>query len=460
MRRRVPLCVAPAEARGSPRVRGATLRGSASVTLSPVLLIALGTACGTDGASTAARPDGNGASANDGGGAAHAGAAGHGTGAFQGDGGSGGRGSGAIFGVGGVVPDGGPNALPPAPPWNPGTPLGTPGWGGSTVPFCSKPVGGTASRVWTKQDAVYALVTTDCPNLLGGRQQTCNIPRNSVVQILYKNGGSGWIPLYQYQRAVGLGSRGILTGYSDGRTVIAGDTGSTLNGLCDVTLVDQGGQSKCIWAGPTFSSSAIATAGTDLLLLGRDDDTATKLLEYDGTKWTTLVSWPVPAELPLVVATAGSAALVAGSPGLAWAGDIASGTLKPLPGVPAGDYPAGWIYALDDIFLGNVIGQLTHYDGVKWTTVESGLDQVVLMWGAPDHTVFVASRTTLLRWKAGTFSTVWALAGDASQSGNIMDMWGNSSTEMFFAVKDEAFNQYACGPTFLLWFDGSVVHRF
>jgi hypothetical protein len=42
----------------------------------------------------------------------------------------------------------------------------------------------------------------------------------------------------------------------------------------------------------------------------------------------------------------------------------------------------------------------------------------------------------------------------------IRDVWGLSPTEVFVTASDEEFEQYACGGTFMLWFDGVVFHRF
>jgi hypothetical protein len=287
---------------------------------------------------------------------------------------------------------------------------------------------------------------------------TCNIPLASAGQILYENDGSGWRSIYH--RSVATGAKGLLVGDGAGNLVIAGDTGG--NGACDVVLVKENGEASCIWTGMEFAASAAVAAGSDVLLLGRytDAQTATKLVKYDGKSWTEIGSWPWPDVIPTTVATAGSTVVVAGGGQLAWAGDIASGSLTQLPKVPAGDYTAAWIYGLNDVYLGNAIGQMVHYDGAQWTTQETGLDQVVRIWASGDHTLFAYSAMQLVRIEGGISKSIWRFDGDASQSAIVMDMWGNASTELFLAVKDFAFSKYACGPTFLLWFDGSSVHRF
>jgi len=63
------------------------------------------------------------------------------------------------------------------------------------------------------------------------------------------------------------------------------------------------------------------------------------------------------------------------------------------------------------------------------------------------------------RWKAGAFEPLYQERPDASYM-PFVDMWGNSSTEVFFAVTDYAFQSYACGTAFLLWFDGTAFHQF
>lgn len=357
--------------------------------------------------------------------------------------------------------DAGPT-LPPRPAWDPGAPLGTTGWRDSTVPFCSKPVGGAAARVWSRPGMVYALVTTSCNDFA---DPVCtDIPNSAGVQILYENDGSGW--KVTNQTNVGIGASGLLVGYPGGGLVVSGDSAdiaSLVPDPCDVTVVGPTGTPACISSAPRFSATAGGSTATDLLLLGRQyaaDPTTTKLLQYDGKAWSTLVSWAKETDHPAAVATAGSAVLVAGSPQIVWAGDISSGSLAPVPDVPAGDYTSGWIYGLDDIVVGNAIGQILHYDGATWTTVDTGLDLIVGMWGALDHTLFAHSRTRLIRLQGTKVTPVWSMTGAAGQSAEIIDMWGNSSSEVFFTVKDFAFAKYACGTTFLLWFDGTAVHPF
>ena len=367
------------------------------------------------------------------------------------EGGGGARGAGGDTDAAPLAPDSS-TVLPLRPIWNPGSPLGSPGWEGSTIPLCSPQIGVMASQVWSTPGVVYALVTTTCASI-GCDSCRCNIPEDSGFEVLYRNTGAGWNSIYQ--ASVGsLDPSADMAGYPDGRVVI-GTSG--VNEVGGVAVIQANGQSSRILA---ESASDLAIGGQDLFAWVDGEGDASEdlaLLDYNGTSWRQVGAWPS-LRRPFV-ATSGNAVLVAGLREVAAAGSI-GGTLAPLSGVPAADYTAGWIYALNDVFLGNGIGELVHYDGATWSSVQSGLDSVDRIWGAPDHTLFLASRTQLVRWKDGVFTTIWTLEGDTATSASIISLWGNSASEVFFSVQDFAFQNYTCGPLFLLRFDGTTVHEF
>lgn len=132
-----------------------------------------------------------------------------------------------------------------------------------------------------------------------------------------------------------------------------------------------------------------------------------------------------------------------------------------MRGVPAGGYSTAWFYGANDFLLGNNYGGLVHYDGSQWSFLDTGLrDSISAMWGASNGTVFMYSQGAIGRWKAGAFEALLQGSLDASHNPGFTDMWGNSSTEVFFAINDYAFESYTCGSTFLVWFDGTVFHQF
>lgn len=366
---------------------------------------------------------------------------------------------GGVFNVAGARGSGGAvldasvtrTELPPRPAWSPTFPLGKPGWRNSTTPFCSEDVAELSTRVWSTNDAVYVLVGANCATL--DRRFACNFSGVSGSVVLYKNDGAGWKSFYR--RYDGGGT--MIRGYPDGRLVLLG-------GDCPVTLFDQGGSPKCIWSGPPsfYGVAAVVNDAGELFVLGSyNDGSATQeLFEYDGAQWTSIKTWTGDFA-PGVLRTSGATVFVAGGQQYVWSYDPGSRTESQMRGVPAGGYSAAWFYGSNDFLLGNGYGGLVHYDGSQWSFLDTALrDSILTMWGASDGTVFMYSQGAIGRWKAGAFEALHQERLDASHIQLFADMWGNSSTEVFFAVNDYAFQSYACGTTFLVWFDGTAFHQF
>jgi hypothetical protein len=364
---------------------------------------------------------------------------------------SGGAGGGSGANTGGTLPDGGVThtTLPPRPAWNPVIPLGTPGWRKSTVPFCSEDVAGLSPRVWSNDGVVYVMVGADCNSFA---HMACNyVGINSVA--VYSNDGTGWRTLYHRHDVSG----GAITGYADGRLVLLG-------GECAVTSFDRNGTPSCIWTGRSdfFGTAAVAIDSGELFVLGAytDGSRTQELHAYDGRSWTSIKTWESDVA-PGALRTDGSTVFVGGGKQYVWTFDPVQRTESEMRGVPAGEYWTSWFFGRTDFLLGNTLGGLVHYDGAKWTLLDTPVDEAFFgMWGAADKTAFVYSQGTIGRWNAGAFETLHRDYYDAGNTQYVTDVWGNSSTEVFFAVNDNAFQPYTCGATFLVWFDGTTFHQF
>jgi hypothetical protein len=333
--------------------------------------------------------------------------------------------------------------LPARPPWKPDLPMGAPGWRNSIVPFCSEDGNYLTPLVWSTGGRVYVDVRSEC-----GGEDYCG-----VHEILYTNDGSGWRRIYGESDSSSTG----ITGFADGRVVLLGNTN------CSVKQIDPSGNATCLWAEPwpnwTFWPITAAVTGTDLLVLGNYVDTNTvELRKYDGTQWTSLKTWADPTIGSLAVS--GTTAIVAAYQ--AWDVDLALGTTTLVPNVPAAGYNAVWTYGPTDILLGNYAGGLAHYDGSQWTTLNTMFNDAISgMWGAPDGTVFMHSQGNFARRSAGSFEPIVMQDVFASSAPWLfVDMWGNSSAEVFLAVNDLEFGSYKCGSLFMLWFDGTNFHQF
>lgn len=354
--------------------------------------------------------------------------------------------------------------LPPRPAWNPAIPLGSPGWKKSNVPFCSEDVAMLSPRVWANSAAVYVTVSSSCFEVLDSPPITCNwdpVQGGSGALTVYKNDGTGWKRIYRHA----AGGGGPMQQWIDGRLVIPLSD-------CPQALIADDGTATCIWTGSgTFAPmDASVTPGGNLFVLGMDGPSpyVFQVWKYDGVTWTNTKTWNEGLSYPLSspVRLVNGFLVEKDDGGVLWVGDPAQPSqLTPISGVPFLAGQPEWTYGTTDVLLSNPAGGLAHYDASQWMLTEpvfGTLDAqayatyIVQMWGAPDRSVFMRSDGIVGfgRWRAGTpFQIISTGLG-------ISDFWGTTSTEVFLAAGDRAFNDYACGNLSLLWYDGVVFHEF
>jgi hypothetical protein len=133
---------------------------------------------------------------------------------------------------------------------------------------------------------------------------------------------------------------------------------------------------------------------------------------------------------------------------------------EPLPGVPAGNYASVWGFASDDLWFGNQSGQLVHCDGAAWTVVEAETQEKAIsnLWGSEGQ-LFFLTQSEIGRL-VGTKPELLIPMDPSEPRITMRDVWGLSPKEVFVSVVDPEFKQYACGETFMLWFDGTEFHDF
>jgi len=334
---------------------------------------------------------------------------------------------------------------PARPPWDPPIPLGSSGWKSSTEPLCEPHQGSTqAFSVWADKRGVSAFFSTDCNELA---EEVCHGTRGSALQF---NDGSGWKWLYQGGTIVpqlsGLPGRAlVLTGS------LAGQSGIFLLEDGKLTLshpLDDPSQSKVFGVGPEL---AYATVGSDVL-------------QYRAGQWQLLQALPEP---PLALwADEQTLAIVGGNQTfLLKAGD--KDELTQLADAPAGTYTAVWGFDADDLWAGNGVGQLVHYDGAAWQVIETGSHDstgsgITALWGDAG-VVYFTTFTEFGRADADGVELLYARDPQASPTEpyfSPQSLWGRSASEVFLTVSDERFEQYACGSAFIVWFDGKEFHQF
>ncbi len=285
--------------------------------------------------------------------------------------------------------------------------------------------------VWADTRGVHVLVATACNPLAG----SCGLPGIE----LHLNDGTGW---QLVQRVEATDSRPKLSGLP-GRAII------TYEDECGISILE-GGTTTCTpldtFVSHVFgvdSQSAFALS-TELL---RDGD----LIELVGTSWV-------------------STGLRVSSPGALWADathvhvgalntvhvyERAGGTTVELPNVPAGQYTGMWSFGANDVWLGNLVGQVLHYDGATWDvfTASTGGHAIAQMWGSAGEVFF---RTAGREFGRVTSSGPETLLTDVTVEG----LWGLSPTEVFITLSDGTFSDFKCGEYFMLWFDGAAFHQF
>ena len=390
------------------------------------------------------------------GGAANASAGRAGSNAKGATGGSGSSGSGTTGGGGNFAGGAGAASNLPLdtrtarPAWTPPFAVGTPGWRASSEALCEKQQGDQeAFDVWADSRGVFGLFATTC-NVLAGT--ACG---KQGVSLQF-NDGTGWQSLYAVPPGPGMGSSGgmHLSGFDAGPLLLSGSLANQL-GIWRVTLDGQAGLDAALEVGRPF------TVGSNLAYaLGPDT-----LYRFADDKWSAYLMLPAPvqslwADKDRIVIVGPDQALY--EKRTTYAEFVA------IPDVPAGNYSAVWSFGGVDLWLGNQIGQLVHYDGTKWTVFETGSKDVtgsgiVQLWGSNDGQLFFRTYGELGRYDGSTLKLLLEVpAGDDPSRLRVVTggMWGLSSKEVFFSVTDRQFNEYACGGQFMLFFDGSAFHSF
>jgi hypothetical protein len=336
---------------------------------------------------------------------------------------------------------------PPRPDWTPPFSLGPAGWRESTVPFCAPYAGSAAGfGVWADSRGVFALASSDpCPPTIGAGGCGIELPGTS----LQFNDGKGWRTLLQVEPGNAWGLE--FTGFPNGPLVIRG-------GKCGISFVENGiatcSRSTSMEMGAVFVVN-------DTLAYAIDGQW---VLKYAGGNWSTVASIPT---APSAIWADESTIVVAGSDQAVYAKTSDSAGFAPLPDVPAGSYTSAWGFGPHDLWFGNSGGQLAHYDGTAWQVVPTGTRSatnpaVYEMWGS-GGTLYFGTVLEVGRWRNGTVDLVLSPPADADVAvfpASITGLWGLSASEVFVSVSDNRYTQYACGGSFVIWFDGSVWHEY
>lgn len=319
----------------------------------------------------------------------------------------------------------------------------------SQVPFCDTHEATPQSyAVWADTSGVYMAVGEECGINLASGGVPCGQKEGLGLQF---NDGTGWQVRLTDPTAVGPSLRGfpggplILLGYgppasrSDSVTFVTGSTPSVQPPLG----LDQGASGTGIFGVDADHAYGFA--------LESSDTASTVVREYASGAWSTVASVPIGNSHAIwaaqVVVVGDDQAIYVKS---------GSADFAPLAGAPAGNYWSVWGFSAKDLWFGNSVGQLVHYDGSTWTSAQTtATGPIETLWGA-DTQVYYSSGDTFGRWNGTAAEALIA----ASSGLAISDIWGRSSTEVFLAASDSTFAGNRCGQYFAVWFDGKQFHQF
>jgi len=333
--------------------------------------------------------------------------------------------------------------------------LGTPGWQQSTQPICETNQGwGPRFEVWADTRGVYALLAVGC-------NEPAGIPCGKDGASLKFNSGSGWQLVHQFAPPP-TATPGYIEDVMD---LWSGFPGGPL--LMSGTLADQAGIYFVDGSNLAFQTAMRTTngafvAGSDLAYV-IDGTDGTRLLKYSAGTWSTFGE--ATSSLRAVWADSQSVVVVGDNQTILMrSGD---GPLTALPNVPAGNYYSVWAFGASDIWTGNSIGQLVHYDGKGWKVIFTGSllapgATIGKLWGA-DGIVYFITGWEMGRWNGSSVDVLLeppAGTDFTAYPGYFTGLWGRSAQEVFVAMWDRRYLDYACGENFLLWFDGSQFHQF
>jgi hypothetical protein len=299
--------------------------------------------------------------------------------------------------------------------------------------------------VWADQRGVFVLFDADC--LLDPGY--CAPGKNGAS--LKFNDGTGWQNVYQFGPSVG--SLALLSGFPDGPLILAGGTAELQYG---VVFVEEG---VATFEARLFPGVVGAFGvGKDLAYaVGSDpaDSTISEMLRYSAGTWSTTV---LPTDVGRALWADDQTLVLAGGNQTIYMQTATSGNYVQLSGVPAGNYYSVWAFGPQDVWAGNSAGELVHYDGNSWQVYPTGSSGgISALWGANGQVYFTTTtQHEVGRWNGQTVETLLT----SGEVATVTDLWGRSSSEVFVTLHDYDFEGYACGGSFILWFDGTEWHQF
>jgi hypothetical protein len=198
---------------------------------------------------------------------------------------------------------------------------------------------------------------------------------------------------------------------------------------------------------------------------------------YDGESWGPYPPDPIPYDVHLLWADRTSI-FVAGNEGIIMSEEDGGWRIHDTGTID--NITALWGMAEDDVWAGSSGGDLLHWNGEVWESLDwpdlSDPEDIcddgkIMGFWSKDGVLFFHTGQQLVRWDGVEFTVLahWPdhfvpdgteLGGTCEGGLGISSIWGNEVDEVFLAVNSPWVYDAACGTEFLLWWDGSEFHWF
>jgi hypothetical protein len=344
--------------------------------------------------------------------------------------------------------------LPPG--WTSILPVGTPGWRQTPTPLCDVDQGWAMSfteGLWADSRGVFVVGAKSCPWDAPPLVGCPNDGQYHDSTILAFNDGSGWRTLFDGSVDT-LAWDNDVSGIPDGPVVLAGTR-------CGINEFDaRTGQPSC-WNEEELSYSGlkkifIANAATVYAIADTTffDLRAGAIVQHAGE----------PSEkLGAVWGTEDVAYLASDYRLYRWSRANPS-RLVPLANAPTGAYTAAWGFGENDVWFGNSLGQLVHYDGTDFAILQASKPEregITRLWGQGDALYF-SSATEFGRIADGHAQTLLTTSPPSQHrsTGGLTGMWGTSATDVFLVLAGAGDEDTPpCRSSSAFWFDGQALHQ-
>lgn len=349
------------------------------------------------------------------------------------------------------TPDAGPPTPRPLIPWEPPFEVDREtGWRGSTGTFCSEWLAYVdAASIVADDDGVRLLVSTGAEVCLG-----CGDGWDHGTAIV-ENDGTGWSVRFSSEDLPGNVTGTRMTGFDGGRLWLEG-------GDCPLSILGVGDTEPACIADPDYPVARIMPFEASRAY-GLEYDAVTELqrvIRIDDRVHTSVAEFTTPGYVA-ADATGILAVRAVGSGGdFEFLRSIDGVIFEPLPGVFSS--PVAHLESFSSIWVVHSTTNISHYDGVAWTTTDTGISLGVQFW-VDDDNVYVAGETSLVR--AGTDGTFDVIVswdrGTSPPPPTIVGIDGSHSRhEVYLLLREPDFVNRECGAAIVLVYDGTSLRRF